>query len=346
MDRFPSGCCNATAMKNVFLLLLSLGFTACSTYNPLRDDPSLRAPIGAASTGDPGVRITFFGNTTLLIDDGTTYLLVDGYFSRPGPLKTLFTKIGPDHATIAAELGRGGITRVDAVLVGHSHYDHALDATAVADHFHATVAGSRAFEQIYRNAHAPGGATGLEVIPRQGRTLTFGEFRVHFARSRHVGAHSYLQRIIKNDITAPLSMPAHYTEFGCGDVFALHISHQRHGNVLVTTTAGTEEGQLGGRRARIVFLGVGLLTKESPQNQNRYWRETVERRHPAVIVPVHWDNFSRKLADGLAPSSAENSQELMALVKGKAGNRAVRILDWKESIWIRHGRVFFPGLAP
>ncbi|HWM24275.1 MAG TPA: MBL fold metallo-hydrolase [Chthoniobacterales bacterium] len=334
-------------MKNTLLLLLGLGFAACSNYSPLHD-PCLRAKIGKASTTDSGVKITYYGNSTLLIDDGKTSLLVDGFFSRPGPLETLFTKIGPDPELIKAELQKGEINHVNAVLVGHAHHDHALDATVVADHFRATVAGSRAFAQIH--SKASNGRSRLEVIPPDGGPLFVGEdgdekFEVRFVRSDHVGAHSIIQRIIKDDITAPLSMPAHYSQFGCGEVFALHISHKRHGTVLITTTAGAKDGQLSGREASIVFLGVGLLTKESQDEQNRYWRETVEDSKADVIVPVHWDNFTSKLDNGLTPFPFENPFKLMKLIKEKAGKRAVRVLDWGESIWIRNGKVYCPKPA-
>lgn len=331
-------------MKKTFLLLLGLAFSACSNYSPL-NDPCLRLKIGEESPAVSGMRITHYGNSTLLIDDGTTFLLVDGFFSRPGPIETLLTRIGPNGGIIHRELQRGGINNVNAVLVGHAHHDHALDATFVADHFRATVAGSRAFEQIHRKA--TDGRSPLEVIPPEGRMLPFGEFEVTFLRSRHVPAHSIVQRIIKENITSPLSMPAHYTQFGCGDVFALHICHKEHGKVVITTTAGAEDGQMQGQEASIVFLGVGLMTKESEKKQDdRYWRETVEASKAEVIVPVHWDNFARKLDKGLTPFPFENSFKLMKLIKGKAANRPVRILDWKESIWLRNGKVSCPKPSP
>lgn len=137
-------------------------------------------------------------------------------------------------------------------------------------------------------------------------------------------------------------MPAHYSKFKCGDVFALHISHPE-GNIAVTTSAGAKPGQLSGCRADVLFVGVGLLSKERPEQQKLYWRETVEATEPDLIVPVHWDNFARKLSKGLKPSALiENPRAVMDVVKREAAGRKVRVMDLRESLWIRKGRVYCP----
>ena len=318
----------------------ALALLGCTSYHPL-DDPSLRKPIDRLPAANSGIKVTFLGNTTLHLADGETSLLVDGFLSRPGVLKTLLGRIGPDREIIRAELDKAGIDCVDAVLVGHAHHDHALDATAIADLFGAQAVGSESYAQIYRGSHAAGAGSQLVVIPPGGRTLAFGRFSILFAPSAHVGSHSIVQRAVEGRITAPLAVPAHFSKFNCGDVFALHIAHPE-GRVVVTTTAGAKPGQLQGRKADAVFLGVGLLSKESAIKQDFYWRETVETTDPEVIVPIHWDNFTRKLSRGLKPTAlAGNPRKIMDIVKRKAGRRHVRVLDQRESVSIRRGQIYF-----
>lgn len=326
--------------KAVLCAIAALGLSACSSYNPLGDN-ELRKPIGEVPPSGPALKVTYFGNTTLLIQDGHTSLLVDGFLSRPGFLQTFFGKIGPDDV----EINRTGIDRVDAILVGHSHHDHALDATALADKFQTKVIGSESFAQIYRGSHKAGRNSTLVTVPMEGGSFQFGEFTVRFALSNHVSSHYSFQRRIEGPITAPVQMPARSSDFKCGDVFALHISHSQ-GNIVVTTTAGAKEGQLSGREADVVFLGTGFLSKETPEQQDFYWRETVEATLPDVIVPVHWDNFFRKLSrpGGLKPSAVIDSpQRAMDLVKRKAEQRRVRVLDKRESLWISGGKVYCPA---
>jgi hypothetical protein len=52
-----------------------------------------------------------------------------------------------------------------------------------------------------------------------------------------------------------------------------------------------------------------LLTKESPDKQNFYWRETVDATDPDAIVPVHWDNFTLKLPEDLKPSPMSKTRK-------------------------------------
>ncbi|MEZ5305300.1 MAG: MBL fold metallo-hydrolase [Verrucomicrobiales bacterium] len=326
-------------MKVIAPALLAALLCGCRSYHPLQD-PGLRLPLSEpdSAASAEGVEVTFLGNTTLLIKDRETTLLVDGFLSRPGALKTLAGKIGPDWATISSELGKAGVSKVDAVLVGHAHHDHALDATAIADHFGAAVYGSESFGNIYRGSHDPSARGRFVPVPANGGKFSVGRFEVTFAPSDHVGSHSLLQRVVEGSIDQPLSLPAHYSRFKCGDVFALHIAHP-DGAIAVTTTAGAKANQLSGLRANVLFLGVGLLAKEPADKQDQYFRETVEATRPDLIVPVHWDNFSRKLTRGLKPSALDDVESAMALVKAKAGERKVRILDLRESVHLRGGRI-------
>ncbi|MGH8808989.1 MAG: MBL fold metallo-hydrolase, partial [Noviherbaspirillum sp.] len=84
--------------------------------------------LPAAEPQSGALRVRFLGVSTLLFDDGETAILTDGFFSRPAKMEVLLGKVAPDTASIARSLQRAGITRLAAVLVGHSHYDHVMDA--------------------------------------------------------------------------------------------------------------------------------------------------------------------------------------------------------------------------
>src|SRR6478735_9182132 len=128
--------------------LLILTSSCC--YHPLRDPKIYPGPF--ASVGSTGVKATYLGNTTILISDGITRLMVDGFLSRPGMLSTFFGKIAPNRGVIEDELELAGVSDVDAVLVGHAHHDHALDAPMVADITHATVVGSESYRFVHLGA--------------------------------------------------------------------------------------------------------------------------------------------------------------------------------------------------
>ena len=58
-----------------------------------------RFDLPAAGPGTP-VTLTWIGVSTLLVDDGTTAILTDGFFSRPGLLYVGLRKLAPSQPHI------------------------------------------------------------------------------------------------------------------------------------------------------------------------------------------------------------------------------------------------------
>jgi glyoxylase-like metal-dependent hydrolase (beta-lactamase superfamily II) len=76
---------------------------------------------------EDAIRVTSFGATTLLFDDGATRFLVDAFFTRPALAGGIEAPVQTDTAVVRSVLARAGIERLDAIFVAHSHYDHVLD---------------------------------------------------------------------------------------------------------------------------------------------------------------------------------------------------------------------------
>ncbi|MCB1210481.1 MAG: MBL fold metallo-hydrolase [Verrucomicrobiales bacterium] len=323
------------------LVLISVMIPACAHYNPL-EDVSLRLPH---HTG--GLKVTFVGNSTFLISDGKTHLMVDGFVSRPGPPQTLFGRIGPDSREIQRVLDALGVRKLDAILVGHAHHDHALDATSMAKTTGAVVIGSDSVGYIYEGAVGSRNDGGFIEVPHDGLTQRWGAFTIRFAPSDHVSSHLLPQTLVEGCIKAPLKMPAHFWRFKCGQVFALHITHP-DGSFVVTTTAGAKAGQFKGLKADVVFLGVGFLSKECSAKQDHYWKHTVQSVDPRTVIPIHWDDFSRKLHRGLKPLPTDDLEAAINLVrtKAEAERRVVRVMDCLETLWMRKGKVIGSSRDP
>ena len=156
----------------------------------LQDRPDLsryaRYEMSAAppATRRPRVSVTFLGIATLLISDGETHLMTDGWFTRVGLGDLLLQRaVSPDTDAIARGLQRAGVTRLAAVMPVHSHYDHAQDAPEVARRTGALLLGSESTAWIGRGA----GMREQQIrVVEPGVPTHFGKFTVTHILSKHV----------------------------------------------------------------------------------------------------------------------------------------------------------------
>lgn len=273
-----------------------VGLAAAWLLYRLNDHPDLtrfaRYELPASAAAAPGaqVRVTFLGVATVLIDDGETALLTDGFFSRPSKLATAFTRIAPDHERITAALQRAGIDRLRAVIVVHSHYDHAMDAPEVARLTGAQLIGSPSTANIARGWGLPEAQIRI-AVPDQ--PMPIGAFTVTMVPSRHI-AHG----LAMGEIRAPLVPPARSTDYLEGGSYSVLIEHPL-GALLVQGSAAWVDGALAGRHADVVLLGVGLLGREDDDYRDAYYREVVETVGARCVIPIHFDDFTLPLDDGL-----------------------------------------------
>ncbi|HKY93261.1 MAG TPA: MBL fold metallo-hydrolase, partial [Nevskiaceae bacterium] len=272
-------------------LLVALGLAV----HALTSRPGMqayRAHAAPALTPAPGqLTATWYGVSALLLDDGQHAVFVDPFFTRPTGFANLVTNrpIAPDDAVIHRWLTRAGVRRLDAVLVSHSHFDHAMDAGVVARQTGAQLLGSASTASIGRGAGLPGSQ--ITVI-RPGQALQFGTFRITFFQSRHAGATGGRPT---GDITEPLVPPARFMDYRQGGTWSILVEHPE-GRLLHHGSAGFAPGVLKNVRADVVFLGVALI-----DDLARYLREVVDPLGATRVIPVHWDDFTRSLDEPLLP---------------------------------------------
>lgn len=230
-----------------------------------------------------GLSVTFLGVSTLLLDDGQSRILTDGFFSRPGLVHLALGQIRPDPARIRWALERVGIARVDAVLPVHSHYDHALDSPAVAQATGAVLFGSESSANIARGQRFPADRV---VVAAPAETYRFGAYRVRAIESHHCPPDRY-----PGKITRPVVPPSSVSEYRCGEAWSLHVTHDSGRTVLIQGSAGFVDGALDGENAEVVYLGIGQLGLQPEDYIVDYWRHTVEAVGARTVVLIHWDDF-------------------------------------------------------
>ena len=112
-------------------------------------------PFDPPSTLETGLSVTYFSVGCLKIRLGDRTILTDPFFSHLPILQVAFGTIDSDPDQYTQYLD--DLEGVDAVLVGHSHYDHTLDLPVVSSRLapHAKIFGSRTLMHTYAASNLP-----------------------------------------------------------------------------------------------------------------------------------------------------------------------------------------------
>ena len=314
-----------------FLALLALGATVLAwlLHHPpgLQGLDALRWPAPPAP--QTPLRVSFLGVATVLLDDGETALLTDGFFSRPDRITTFLRRVEPDISGIAAGLQRAGIPtrtgRLAAVIPLHSHYDHAMDAPEVARRTGALLLGSSSTAMVGRGWGLPEAQIRTAELRKP---YTFGRFTVTLYPALHTPT-----GFTGGEITTPLQPPVRATEYKEGQSYVAHITHDGR-SLLITSTAGFVPGALRGVKAEVVLLGIGAMGPRSLEHKATYWQETVATVGARRVIPIHWDDFwiPSTLPMQPMPKPLDDFEASMAFLQKQAAQDKVDLrlpLEWQ-----------------
>jgi L-ascorbate metabolism protein UlaG (beta-lactamase superfamily) len=250
-----------------------------------------RFSVPVAESGAP-LTVTWLGVSTLLLDDGSSTLMTDGYFSRPSLAQVALGKVSPSPVRVDECLSRLKLTRLDAVIPVHTHIDHALDSALVADRTGAQLVGGESAANVGRGY---GLAADRLVVAVSGDPIRLGAFDVTLIKSRHSDPDRF-----PGEIAAPVTPPVRASAYRCGESWSTLVHHRPSDRrLLIQGSAGFVKGSLAGHRADVVYLGVGQLGLQAEPYLVDYWTETVRTVGARRVVLVHWDDFFRPLSEPL-----------------------------------------------
>jgi L-ascorbate metabolism protein UlaG (beta-lactamase superfamily) len=224
--------------------------------------------------GVSGYRITFEGRT----------LFVDPYLSRvPFRDLVLRRRTLPDPAALDRFAAAPG--EVVGVLVGHTHFDHAVDAPAIARRFGCRAYGSSSLLSLMALHGLAGRAEEVEPY----RRYEMGPFAVSFTPSAHSKLLLGLAVPYDGELTCEHLDALSPGAYRCGQVWGISIEvagvrfyHQGSANLIDEAVR---------ERGVDVFL-AGIAGRGFTRD---YWRRILPRLDPGVVVPTHYDNFFRPL---------------------------------------------------
>jgi L-ascorbate metabolism protein UlaG (beta-lactamase superfamily) len=281
-----------------------------------------------AAASDAPLTVTWLGVSTLLIDDGSSALMTDGFFSRPSLARVGLGKVAPSPARVDGSLARVGVKRLVAVVPVHTHFDHALDSALVADRTGAVLVGGESAANVGRGYGLD--ESRLEVAD-SGVPIRLGDFDITLVKSHHSPPDRF-----PGTIDQPVVPPVKAAAYRCGEAWATFIHHRPSDRrVLIQGSAGFVRGSLTGQRADVVYLGVGQLGVQPESYVVDYWAETVRTVGARRVVLVHWDDFFRPLSKPLRalPYVADDLDVSLRILSGLAERDGVA-LDM-PTVWRR-----------
>jgi L-ascorbate metabolism protein UlaG (beta-lactamase superfamily) len=215
-------------------------------------------------------------------------LLIDPYLTRASLRQCVLSRLVPDEALLARHC-----PRADAIILGHTHFDHALDVPSIARATGAQVFGSRSAAELCKSHGVD--PTKIDVVERPAGSEPVergvGPFRLYFYPSAH--ARLLLGRVpFAGEIADCEDVPLRAHEYRCGAVFGVEI---RVGGKTLFHLGSAEilDATLPRLEADLVLMCVAGWT-----TSRQFPERAMRALSPSAVLLSHWDNFLSPLSRG------------------------------------------------
>lgn len=263
---------------------------------------------GSALPGPDELAVRWLGTAGFEIRSARAAILIDPYYSRTPLGQLLAGPARPDEAAIRAR-----VRPVNAVFVGHSHFDHMIDAPTVARLTRAHLYGSAATLAVAGQEGLPA-AQGQAI--KGGDRVKVGDLQVEVVASRHSSMAT--QWLAGGEMPAHVTVPMRFLEYKNGPVFGFLISW-RGRTFYHCGSADVAEAHLAGKRAETVLFCVSGW-KSSPDVIKRLY----ETLRPALILPMHHDDFFKPFEAGVQENLLAYYGEALGVIRRDAPGAAIR----------------------
>lgn len=250
-----------------------------------REDAAAAVDLAAGGlTLERGLEIEWLGTAGYRITYEGRSLLIDPYLTRV-PLSSVLKREAVRADPRLHDRILAGVGDVAGIVVGHTHFDHAIDVPALARRFGVSAYGSGSLARLM-SLHGLG-SRAVEVAPDQAYEI--GPFVVRFVPSLH--SKLILGYAVPSDgeLSCEHLDALSPTAYRCGRVYGIHITagattiyHQGSANLIdeFVPSGGVD-----------IFL-AGIAGRRFT---DRYWERILGRLDPAVVVASHYDDFFRPL---------------------------------------------------
>ncbi len=226
------------------------------------------------------------GVAGVYLTDGKTHLFFDPVFSRPSiPQILMGSSYEVDEKYVRSQLSEMGISRLDGIFIGHSHFDHALDMHTVNRLVGGRIHGTRTTAFL---AEAHGLRDDQYQIVKNEDVIILGDFKVRIVDSEHgmiMGFYEYQG----GELTAPLKRKPDLSDYVMGGSFSFYVTHPE-GDFFVhqaSRTSSEIQRLLKGKTIDILFQGIA--NRKSSEDLHTGIIQHADK--VKLIVPIHHDNF-------------------------------------------------------
>ncbi len=233
-----------------------------------------------------GLEVEWLGVSGYRLSCEGKTLFIDPYLSRV-PFGSLVRRRPalPDPTMLERFVDAPGETV--GVLVGHTHFDHAVDAPAIVRMTGCSAYGSASL--VHLMALHGLADRGVEVEPY--RTYELGPFEIGFTPSVHSKLLLGLAVPYDGELSCEHLDSLSPGAYRCGQVWGITIAvagvrfyHQGSANLIDEAVR---------ERGVDVFL-AGIAGRSFTDD---YWRRILPLLEPRAIVPTHYDDFFRPLGE-------------------------------------------------
>lgn len=255
-------------------------------------------------TGRGPVRVTWLGTAGFAIEHAGTTVLIDPYLTRASLPRLIAAPLRSDPAAVARHA-----PRADAIVAGHTHFDHVLDVPAIARATGARVFGSRSCAALCRADGVPE----AQVVDVEGSMrgepvrAEVGPFSLRFVPSVHSAF--MLGRVpFPGEIGDCEQVPMRAERYRCGAVFGVEL--RVAGKTLYHLGSADLLDARAPRDVDLLMMCVAGWTATA-----RFADRVMGAFTPRAIVLSHWDDFLSPMSAGARMLPA---MQLPRLVEGLA----------------------------
>ena len=232
------------------------------------------------------MKISYFGTTTLLFDDGKDQVFFDCHFTRPSLAKYIAGSQPSDTALSDDLMKLHPMDRLRAVFISHTHHDHVMDAPYVVKKTGAVMYGTSSAMNVAKG----GGVSEKQLVEFKANTsYKVGGFKITVIPSLH-SKPTILNNDLGQTIDEPLDPNARLRDYKEGGSYDFYVETGDK-KYMIRPSFNYIEGQMDGYKADVLFLGVAGLAKADAATEEKFFAETAAKLEPKLIIPVHWDNF-------------------------------------------------------